>query len=115
MNEKRRNRIQNRHTRDDELAQREALRRVLSQVDGRRLFWGILSETGLFENPHTGNALDTAFRSGQMSVGQAVLLRIEQADKRAFLQMQEENIQIQETLTGQLAEDDEDEYATDDS
>jgi hypothetical protein len=115
MNEKQKQRVQDRHTRDDEAVQKEAMRRLLSKADGRRLVWGMLAETGLFENPHTGNALDTAFRSGMMSIGQAILARIEAADKRSFLQMQEENMQINEALEGKLAKETEDEYATDDS
>lgn len=114
MNEKQRQRIQERHTRDDELVQREAMRRLLSKADGRRLVWGLLCETGLFENPHTGNALDSAFRAGMMSIGQAILTRIEAADKRSFLQMQEENMQIQEALAAKLVKEVNDEYATDD-
>lgn len=114
MDEKRKQRIQERHTRDDELVQREAMRRLLSKPDGRRLVWGLLAETGLFENPHTGNALDTAFRAGMMSVGQSMLARIEAADKRSFLQMQEENMQIKEALEAKLAEGTDDGYATDD-
>lgn len=116
MSEKRKNRITDRHTRDDELVQKQALQRLLTTADGRRLFWGILSDTGIFSNPHSGNALDSAFKAGMMNVGQAILERIESADKRAFLQMQEENIQIVEALEAKLAtvEDEQDEYAADD-
>lgn len=114
MSEKRRNKIVDRHTRDDEHVQREALRRLLGTMDGRRLVWGLLSESGVFANPHSGNALDSAFRAGMMKVGQDILGRIEMADKRAFLQMQEENIQINESLQAKLSnvEVEEDEYAT---
>jgi hypothetical protein len=114
MNEKRNQRAQERHTRDDKLAQQEAMRRLLSQPDGRRLIWGILDDAGLYRNPHTGNALDSAFRAGMMSVGQEVLARVEEADSRAFITMLEENMQIQEALAAKLAEGNDDEYATDD-
>lgn len=115
MDEKKRDRIRNRHIQDDRIVQREELRRFLSSPNGRRLLWGILDDCGTFSNPHSGNALDSAFKAGMMAAGQALLTRIEDADPFGFIKMQEENLRIQQALAAKLAvRDEDDEYASED-
>lgn len=47
----------------------EDLKWLLSDKRGRRFMWRLLSVTGVFRNPFTGNS-ETFFRCGVMSVGQ---------------------------------------------
>ena len=41
--------------------------------EGRDYLWWVLEISGINANPHTANALNTAFNCGQMNVGQQVL------------------------------------------
>lgn len=50
----------------------EDLKWLMSDKRGRRVMWNLLSATGVFRNPFTGNS-ETFFRCGVMSVGQTYL------------------------------------------
>lgn len=114
MASNRKQRIHDRHTRDDDIVQREELNKILGSPNGRRLFWGLLSDAGVFQNPHSGNALDSAFNAGRMQMGHLILTRITDADPEAFIKMQQDNLRIQQALEERLrsTEEEEDDYAT---
>ena len=65
----------------------------LETREGRALLWWVLSETQFGHNPHTANALNTAFNCGKVDVGLRLIARIEQVDAAGFVRMQLERIE----------------------
>lgn len=65
----------------------------LATREGRALLWWLLSETQFGHNPHTANALNTAFNCGRAEVGLRLIARIEQVDAAGFVRMQLEKIE----------------------
>lgn len=45
---------------------------LMSDARGRRIVYRLLAQSGVFRNPFTGNDSETNFRSGMMSIGQAI-------------------------------------------
>lgn len=115
MSEKRQERIRKSHIKDDEIVRDSAMRKCLSTQEGRRMFWHLLSMTGISQNPHRGNALDSAFASGMLQAGQNIEDLMCSVDPKAWLLMLEENLVIQENLAARLStiKDDDDEYSAD--
>jgi hypothetical protein len=69
---------------------RSDLLKVLKTAEGRRLFWGLLQEAGVFKTSYAGNALDTAFKEGRRILGLNMLTEILNVDRDAFMKMQGE-------------------------
>ncbi len=65
------------------------VREVLSKPSGRRLFWGYLSECGIFKSSFTGNNT-TFFNEGKREIGLQLLNDLTEAVPEAFLLMQRE-------------------------
>jgi len=66
------------------------VRKVISSVEGRRLFWRILSHAGLYKSSFTGNT-STYFEEGRRSEGLYWLDELMQSDQKAFAMMQAEH------------------------
>ncbi len=68
------------------------IRKVLKIPEGRRFIWRLWSVCGIFRNPFTANANQSAFNAGRMSVGQEILADVNNADVSAFARLQNEHI-----------------------
>lgn len=68
----------------------EDLKWLLRHRPGRRIVWQLLSDTGVFRNPWDHSGSTTAFRCGQMSVGQRLLAEVMTHAPEAFTTMQKE-------------------------
>lgn len=66
------------------------VRKVLGTVEGRRIYWDLLKETGVFRNSFSANANQTAFNEGRRDVGLAILADVNKADSDAYPRMQRE-------------------------
>lgn len=67
----------------------EDLKWLMSDKRGRRIMWGLLSFTGVFRQPFTGNS-ETFFRCGMMNVGQKYLGDINEHAAERYNQMVQE-------------------------
>jgi len=69
------------------------IRNVLSGFSGRRFFWRVLSECGLFRISHEigGKPEDTIFREGKRNIGLFLLNDMNEADPDAYLKMVNES------------------------
>ncbi len=67
------------------------LRYVAKSVEGRRLLWQIMSESGIFLSSFNKESNIAAFQEGRRSVGLNVLHSIFDAKASLFGQMQEEH------------------------
>jgi len=67
------------------------LRALVATRAGRTFFWHILSLTGLFANPHNGNALNTAFACGEQNIGQKLLDELTRVAPDAYIEMIKES------------------------
>ncbi len=74
------------------------LRKVLSIPEGRRLFWWLMSETGLFKNDFIGEVSLLQFQSGQKNIGSMILGYIEMAGPGIYPRMRREAISNQKQL-----------------
>ena len=70
--------------RDRELSD---IRKVIREPEGRRFYWRVLSDAGIFRNSFTGNST-TFYNEGQRSIGLGLLEDLLEADKLAFSKMQ---------------------------
>lgn len=87
----------------------EGLKKLLASYNGRRLLWEWLSICGIFHNPFTTNALQTAYNAGKMEMGQQILQHIIEVDDMAYLKMMQENKDLQTKRREILAQFDGDE------
>lgn len=93
--------------------ERKGLQDCLASENGRTFIWAVLSECRPFANAFTGNALTTAFNTGQQSIGQSLLHRITEDFPNAYMKMMQENMAREEKLREQIQEENEDEYQPD--
>jgi len=63
------------------------VRAAMQHQSGREYFWHLLEISGLNRNPHTANALNTAFQCGEMNIGQQVQAHIVKVAPKDFLNM----------------------------
>jgi hypothetical protein len=89
--ERRTKKLEQRHTETVRNLEAEGLRNLLSTPQGRAFMWWMLSTAGVFSNPYTSNALQTAFNCGNMNYGQILLARIMEEQPGQYLLMTEEN------------------------
>lgn len=66
---------------------------ALETPHGRAFLWWLLAECGIFAQPHSANALNTAFACGKKEIGLFVLDRITRVDPAGFVRMQAERIE----------------------
>lgn len=69
------------------------LEESLASKEGRAFLWWLLGIAGYGQQPHTGNALNTAFKCGGLEVANHLLLRIAEVDPAGFVRMQLERIE----------------------
>ena len=105
MTDKKIKKIEMRHTAAEDALVKEGLTAALSTVAGRMLFWRLLSLSGMYMNPHSGNALNTAFAAGRQSVGQDIIGLIEDVDPNSYINMMKENVERDQALKTTLAKE----------
>lgn len=69
------------------------LEQCLASREGRAFLWWLLGEARGGGQPHTGNALNTAFNCGRIEVANVLLARIGHVDPAGFVRMQMEKIE----------------------
>lgn len=74
--------------RDDEL---NDLRSILSNKEGRRFVWGLLTQCGVFKVSYVGNANDTIFNEGKRNIGLKLLQDVTTANPDLYLKMAKES------------------------
>lgn len=67
------------------------IRHEVKNVEGRRLYWGRMSDAGAFRLSYTGDTNDTFFNEGRRSIGLEMLNDLMEAKPEAFAQMQQEH------------------------
>lgn len=65
---------------------------ALENPSGRAMLWWILEQAGIFRQPHSANALNTAFACGKKEVGLFLIERLSSVDPAGFVRMQMERI-----------------------
>jgi len=105
MSDKRVKKIEMRHTAAFQSQVKAGLGDALKTENGRAMLWEILSMTGLFQNSHTGNALNSAFNAGRQSIGQDLMGLIEDTNPHAYITMMKESVDRAETLKVKLQEE----------
>ena len=74
--------------------------RALTQLkDGRAVLWYILGICDIYSDSFTGNS-HTFYAEGKRSVGLDILAMLEDADPRAYINMQHENVKRMEAKNG---------------
>lgn len=66
------------------------LQAAMTTREGRDYVWWLLEISTLNHNPHTANALNTAFNCGQMNVGQQVLAHLMSVAPEGYFNMLKE-------------------------
>lgn len=84
--------IKRRESRDVLLRRKqlEDIRVILSDARGRRFYWRLLVECGIFKSSFTGNNT-TFFNEGRRDVGLVLLADLNEADPSAYLVMLDES------------------------
>lgn len=62
---------------------------VLSTIQGRRFYWNLLKECGIFQSSFTGNNT-TFFNEGQRNIGLKMLNDLNEVSPESYLKMIEE-------------------------
>ena len=68
----------------------QTYRDLLSVPRGREFLWHLLEIGKVGLQPHTNNALSTAFNCGELNVGQQILSRILTVDASGYVRMLQE-------------------------
>jgi len=84
-------RLQKKIEDEERQLQDKALNALLSTYEGRRLFWWMLEEAGIGGQPFTPDPHTTAFRCGELNVGNKILSRLFEVYPEAYVTMQKEN------------------------
>ncbi|RPH41490.1 MAG: hypothetical protein EHM87_19595 [Burkholderiales bacterium] len=66
------------------------VKEILKLSAGRRYFWRLLGECGIFHSSFSPNSNQTAFNEGRREVGLGMLIDINAADFTVFAKMQNE-------------------------
>ena len=77
------------------------IRKILSIPEGRRFFWRLLSEAGIFRSSFTGDSLQTAHNEGRREIGLIFLKDINAANPSSFAQLQREFVSEQNSKENQ--------------
>ena len=70
----------------------EDLRSVLQTSAGRNVLWQMLEQANVFGMSYTGEVNSTFFNEGARSMGNRLLIQIQQADAASFIKMQQEHL-----------------------
>ena len=70
----------------------EDLRSVLQTGAGRNVLWQMLEQANVFGMSYTGDVNSTFFNEGARSMGNHLLIQIQQADAASFIKMQQEHL-----------------------
>ena len=70
----------------------EDLRSVLQTSAGRNVLWQMLEQANVFGMSYTGDVNSTFFNEGARSMGNRLLIQIQQADAASFIKMQQEHL-----------------------
>ena len=70
----------------------EDLRSVLQTGAGRNVLWQMLEQANVFGMSYTGDVNSTFFNEGARSMGNRLLIQIQQADAASFIKMQQEHL-----------------------
>ena len=70
----------------------EDLRAVLQTSAGRNVLWQMLEQANVFGMSYTGDVNSTFFNEGARSMGNRLLIQIQQADAAGFIKMQQEHL-----------------------
>jgi hypothetical protein len=73
------------------------LQKLLRLPEFRRFVWNIWSDTGIFRDPFSQNAMTMSYVCGQQSVGKKLLADVNEGDVNAFGQIQREFISEQKS------------------
>lgn len=87
--------------RDRELSD---IRWIISSPEGRRFYWRILSDAGVFRSSFSGDSNITMYNEGRRTIGLDLLGDLLSAKPSAFSQMQDEyasELKSEETLKKQ--------------
>jgi len=60
------------------------MRVLLSSPSGRRLFWRLLTQSGLYSSSYAESPTATAFNEGRRSVGLALLVEAQRVDAARY-------------------------------
>ena len=90
--------------RDKRLLERDDndLRSVLKTPEGRRLVWGVLADSGIFQLSYTGEAPSTDFNEGKRSVGLKLFRRLLDVKPETYLQMTLERTSEDKAFLGEI-------------
>jgi hypothetical protein len=95
--------LQRKHIEENLRDRDGGLKHLLTTYEGRRFYWLLLEDCGVFRNPFTGNALSTSFNAGEQNVGQKLLAHLMQTAPAAFQKMQQENAAVVERHRAEAA------------
>ena len=73
------------------------IQKLLRMPEYRRFVWNLWSDTGIFRDPFSQNAMNMSYVCGQQSVGKRLLADINDADVNAFAGIQREFISEQKS------------------
>jgi hypothetical protein len=74
----------------DAKARREMILAIMSLPQGREWVWSVLEICHPFANPFRADALEMAFLSGEMNIGQRIIAEIQAATPDLYMQMCQE-------------------------
>lgn len=77
----------------------EFVKASMGLPQGREFFWWLLELTRIGRNPFTGNALSTAFNSGELNVGQQIQSHLMEVAPADYLKMLTERQEKQDDRT----------------
>lgn len=63
---------------------------VLSTINGRRFYWGLLADCGIHASVIGQHVEGTYYNAGRQDLGHKLLARVLEADATLFLKMQQE-------------------------
>lgn len=74
----------------DRALEEMGLRQLLSSPGGKRVLWWLLRITSWGTHPYTKNALDTAFKCGELNIAQQIVARLGEIDPGLLPTLMEE-------------------------
>lgn len=95
----------------------EAIRALVQHGQGRQMIYWLLELGQMGKNPHSLNALATAFACGEMNVSQKILDRLLQVAPNAYVQIltekEEERLNAERPEPSSSADAESDQHASD--
>jgi len=66
------------------------IRFIIKSVEGRRFYWRLMADAGVFRRSFNGDTVGTMFNEGRRSLGLDILNDLLEAKPAAFSEMQQE-------------------------